>query len=86
MGFWTCIFAIVVVGCVSGVIKSFIHARSKGGLGDGGRAFVGQVKELQAVLKNIEKRVGNLEAIVTRTEFDLNREFAALAKEENRAA
>jgi len=69
------VLGIVLIGCVTGVIRRYLrvlHARELRG-GD-----QGAVEGRLAKLETLEERVRTLEAIVTDRGYDLKREFENL--------
>ena len=70
MGITEMVVLIVFIGCVTGIVKSFIERRS-----DGGRRSASALAEQEERLASLEERVGVLEAVVTDSRYELKREI-----------
>jgi hypothetical protein len=68
------VVAIVIVGCVAGVISKWIEVRAA--RRDAGDASADA--EMQQTLRRLEQRIEALEAIVTDKRYHLKREFEGL--------
>ncbi|MBW2367751.1 MAG: hypothetical protein JRH15_07685 [Deltaproteobacteria bacterium] len=66
MGFWTAVVVIVIVCVVFGTVASMYQARLKSKSASKGTEVV--VGDFEARLKNVEKRMANIETIVLEKE------------------
>lgn len=77
MSLYLMIVIIVVVGCTTGVLNNYfrhkaIHASRRDDLAQ-------RLQDLEDLIRNrLEKRIANLEAIITDKEFEIKSKFDAL--------
>lgn len=73
---FTMIVAIVFIACMAGVIKYWLEAQSKGG------ASRDQLDAIDRRLRDLESRLSNVETILTSKDYELDREFENLDRQD----
>ena len=74
MGVFEMVVLIVFIGCLTGMVDSYFKSKAKSKQQDGVTECIQRIEALEQKLRgNLEKRIANLEDLLTDREFEFDR-------------